>query len=128
MSQTPKLLVNQGQKITEGIFVALLPVLQQLGYLTAGIVGHVSHCPFLECFRVYSCVWRSSTCILSALYRSILTGRALCQRPFLGRISAIRGPGTFVREIILTCDEAIGSRIPPFCVWTRKSGVCAVSE
>jgi hypothetical protein len=48
VSQTPKLFVNQRHKITEGIFVALFPVVQQLGYLTAGILGHESHCPLPE--------------------------------------------------------------------------------
>jgi hypothetical protein len=46
-----------GHKIAEGIFIALFPVLQQLGYLTAGIIGHVHRCPlwcafdFIRVFR-----------------------------------------------------------------------------
>ena len=48
MSQTPKLVVDQGQKIVEGVFVALFPVLQKLEHLTAGIVGHVIRCSLLE--------------------------------------------------------------------------------
>ena len=49
MSQTAKLVVDQGQEILEGFFVALFPVLQKLGRLTAGVVGHLNCRPLVEC-------------------------------------------------------------------------------
>lgn len=68
MSQTPELVVDQGQEIVEGVFVALFPVLQKLGHLTAGVVGHMNRRPLVECFRVYSRVLRPSNPLLSSLY------------------------------------------------------------
>ena len=51
MSQAAELFVNQGHKIAESFFIALFPVVQQLGYLTAGIVGHVHRCSLWFAFE-----------------------------------------------------------------------------
>jgi len=40
VSEPPQFFVDQGQKIAQGFFVALLPVLRQLGNLTGPIFRH----------------------------------------------------------------------------------------
>jgi hypothetical protein len=61
--ETPQFTVNQGQQGVERLFVALLPVMQQLGDLGGMVFGHVVlarafsvHSIFVQ-FRLVNCFW-----------------------------------------------------------------------